>query len=257
MVLPTNLVPAPEPGTSAHGLFSALPFRPNEGVRWGGAGVEYEGYQTGLLQSYSAVACSDSVERQLTDKPMNNEFFPATVYGSYSCSLASTSQEEAERLATKRLTGAEEATIEAILWERLDEALKVSPEEEVANPPIGEQGSIQVAVGLLEHYLVRNYGGGVIHVPRWLGPFLKNTKTSGAQLNTIGGVQIVLGAGYGEPGEDQKIIGTPPLFAYRTDIQVLNTPDLGHNDNKVVAERDYIVGWGAGKPVSVTLTNAQ
>lgn len=254
MVLPTTLVPAPEPGTSAHGLFSALPFRPAEGVRWGGAGVEFEGYETGLLQSYTAVACSDPVQRNLTDKPNSNEFYPATVYGTYSCSLASTSQSEAERLATSRLTGAEEATIEAIIWQLLNEALEEDTEE-VENKPIGDQDSIALALGLLEHFLVRNYGGGVIHVPRWLGSTLKNTKTSGATLRTIGGVPIVLGAGYGEPGKAQKIIGTPPLFAYRTDIQVLNTPNLGHNDNQVVAERDYIVGWGSGKPVSVTLTN--
>lgn len=241
MAIPTTLVEAPAPGSSQHGLLSALQLRPNDGVRWQSVGVHYEAPATGPLRQYSSVACvPDALETplELADAGSLAEFHPFTVYSSYDCSLASVTDEEAERLAVSRLTQHEEVTAEMKLWEKLGQ----SDADKVT-------AASAAALSVIEHHLVRNYGGGVIHVPRKLGHLVKDTSKSGGVLRTIGGVQVVLGGGYGTVTDKPTIYGTPVLFGYRSDITVYNTPNLGRNDHSVRAEREYLVGWATGKPV--------
>lgn len=254
MTFPTALVPTPQAGTSSHGLLSALQLYTSEGARWNGAGIQIEDFEPGVLKTYDSVACApEAITRNMAGGVATQEFYPFTIYSPVNCSLASMSNEEAIRLATAKLTSREEVTAEVKLWDILEKEISSRGYTRPAIPT--QSDDLNKAVGLLEHHLVREYGGGTIHIPRHLGNLLKNTKVTGATLRTIGGVTIILGAGYGEPGAKNNIIGTPPVFGYRSELQVLNTKDLGHNDYEVAVEREYVIGWGLGKPVSVEITN--
>lgn len=254
MAFPTTLVPAPSSGTSAHGLLSAIQLYSTGNERWTGAGIQFEDTEPGVLKTYDSVAClPEPVTRDMSGGLLHNEFYPFTIYSPFDCSLASVTNDEAVQLATSRLVEGEEVAAEAKLWKIMGEEIAKPTYQ---RPSIPENARDLVhALGILEHHLVREYGGGVIHVPRFLGSLLKNTRVTGATLRTIGGVTIILGAGYGEAGAENRLIGTPPIFGYRSELQVLNTKDLGHNDYMVAVEREYVIGWGIGKPVSIGITD--
>lgn len=243
---PPVVPPAANPG----GLFSAVQFRDGEeSVRWFD-GVKVESTPGGVLSTYGSYDCEADDNRVISSGVNWAGFNGFTVYSTFSCSPVGYNAGDVSRLALRRLLTFEEVSAEAHLWEDL----AASNALDGFTDPLTD---VDKAVGLLEHHLLRNYGGGIIHVPRWLVHKLPAVTTSGNRMTLRSGVQVVAGAGYGNPGADMVLVATPLMFGYRdepTEYDPEQTFDRKKNVLAGVTERRYVIGWDSvGEPRRVTV----
>lgn len=116
------------------------------------------------------------------------------------------------------------------------------------------------ALGVLEGLLGDcYYGVATVHVPQAILPIFANAPGSifknGAQLQTMNGNLVAVGAGYPGTGPDGSappsgsmwIYGTGPVMMWRGDVRTFAPTeqiDRSKNTVKAIAERTYVLGWG-------------
>lgn len=130
------------------------------------------------------------------------------------------------------------------------------------------------ALGVLEGLLADCYkGAGVIHIPQGILPVFagagasaSNVIKQGAQLRTLNGNLVAVGAGYLGTGPDGAtppagqswIYGTGSVAMRRSDVRAVDAResfDRAKNTQKMIAERTYVLNWDCCHfAVSVDLT---
>lgn len=189
------------------------------------------------------------------------EALPFTVYGHFTCSPLGWSPADAQAQAEQHLLVREEARVEQALWTgdlgnapALDAAFT-----ELTSAEVG----VAHAIGLLEQHIASEYGSlGMIHLSRAAATVALAedvVEVRGTRLYTRLGTPVVAGTGYpgtGVNGEvvadgTEWILGTPPLFGYRSEVFTSsNRPgdllDREDNDLYAVAERTYLLGFDPG-----------
>lgn len=250
------------------GLFSVLAPREGSQDRWengvtwgtltcadvGGIGNAYcgaDGEPIGLPKDFAGLDAEDG------------EASPFVIYGRYLCSPIGNTFEFAQDRATAHLLAREEAAVEAALWTG---DLGNVPNFAGANgfPALGDAGSFDIseawaAVSELEQWIATEYGSrGLIHMSRRLASLLTDDgqlHVSGARLLTGLDTPVIASGGYGS----DKIVVTPPLFGYRSEIFTSsNRPgdllDRANNDMYAIAERSYLLGFDPCGAASATIT---
>lgn len=192
--------------------------------------------------------------------------------------------DDAEAKAIDALTRSEMRQVEAAFWTgRAGNQQVVWPHLAAVSPLIEVDGTVlQTAavtgvgvvvdpvegLGILEGQLADCYDGvGIIHLPAKLVSALKGKgliERQGAQLRTIAGNLIAVGAGYSGTGPSgQTTTGalwayaTGAVFGYRSEIRSFPAQqsfDRNVNTVKAIAERTYVLGWDCchfAVPISV------
>lgn len=250
-----TIVAPPERAPLVGGLFSVLTFRGDED-RWQ-TGVTFPGQTCGLIPVTEGPGCPpDGYDPEFAfDREMPWGEIPEafTVSGQFSCSPVGTSLPEAEDNAIADLQRHEEAAAEKVLW---DTQLSTA---DALTAPIGITAvNADVALGLLEHHIAREYGSqGVIHAPRWLIPSL-DVEVKGQRLVSKRlGTPVVAGGGYGDVGESDLLVASPALLGYRSSIEIVGDPvetfDRGTNLVQVLSQRTYLIGLDTCPPASVQI----
>lgn len=130
------------------------------------------------------------------------------------------------------LEDAEEYAVEKYLWGLLDaevtEAAALSP---------------QGALAKVEEELGAGYmGTGVIHMSRGTAVRLGDSLVrNGNRIETVIGTPVAVGAGYLANGP--TIYGTGGMAIQRGDINIVSAWNTAINDELVLGERTYVVGW--------------
>ena len=244
------------------GLFSVLNLREEGEGRWQNGAV----WDPDRCDSVKGIGANDcdvesivGLPKELTrDDGAMGEATPFTVYGWFNCSPVGKPVSAAQADANAHLTSREQARVEQALWTG---DLGNTPNFAGANgyPAATSLGSFKLAGALaaVEQALAETYGSvGVIHTSRANVVLLQSyLESRGGVMYTILGTPVVAGAGYG----DEKIVGTPALFGYRSDIFTSsNRPgdllDRSNNDLYAIAERTYLVGFDPCGIVSATIT---
>lgn len=202
---------------------------------------------------------------------------PFTVFDQVDCSPVGYSQDEQRARATDALTRSEPWLVERAFWTGTvgGSANRVYPHlaaNEAATDTAGISlqcaaslvtGStvldITEGLGRLEQYFYNcsaTNGQGVIHVPAILGDALFQwglVKADGAQLKTMTGNLVALGAGY--PGTSPAGVATPnvawiymtgPIVAYRSPTFTFRFPEMfdrSTNTLETIVERTYVLGF--------------
>lgn len=253
---PAALVPGIQRQPLPFGLFSVLQFREGP-ARWEN-GILWEKGTCDPVYIIGDPSCAptDEGRTQATGLPKNlssNDYgwpsgvTPFTLYGHYSCSLASTTVEDAEAFARTHLVTREEAGAERELWAGTA-GLKIAFNKAVGKtyPDLSPVD----AVATLEQHIAVEYGSlGVMHMPRSIATVLLARQVltvSGGRLTTALGTPVVAGAGY--PDKEKKIFVTSSLVGYRSEIFAPTAErgdliDRGTNTLTAIAERSYVIGY--------------
>lgn len=240
-------VAAPARTPLAFGLGSVIAWRPGE--RWEN-GVEWTGPTCLPAAGRGGPNCETAVglPKDFDAHPTNGDANSFVVYGSDHCSIVGSSFEEAQSRATAHLESREEARAEQALWTG---DLANTPNFSGANgytapTDLGAKDSPQAALAAVEGALASNYGSvGVIHMSRQTAVLLRRwLVANGGRLTTTLGTPVVAGAGY----PDGKIIGSPSLFGYRSEIftssdRAGDLLDRSNNEMYAIAERSYLIGF--------------
>lgn len=259
-----TIVTAPDPTPVPYGLFSAVPFR-TTAERWYNGATVQEVTPNGADHFEPGMCTPEDAENPLhlsktAQGLVADTYATFSVTADFQCSPIGLSLEDAEQFAARALTQREEREAEARVWAEWTASGKNALDHRAtavtATGELAKTVKPKTAQGILEHHLVQNYGGGVIHAPRWLSPHL-DIAPSGGRMLTTSGIPVVLGAGYGEPGT-ATIVATPTLFGYRSEIQQVGEPeqvfDRGHNVLQALAIRDYLIGWTPYTPIKIDIT---
>jgi hypothetical protein len=162
--------------------------------------------------------------------PNTNSYKPITVY--LGIKRTGQSLDVGQTQVQRVFEDAEETAVERHLWDLLN----IDVTEAAAMSPAG-------ALSVVEEQLGDGYmGTGVIHMSRGtavrLGPELVR---NGSRIETIIGTPVVVGAGYVAGGP--TIYGTGALAVVRGDLEVVSAWNMSINDELILAERTYVVGW--------------
>lgn len=237
------------------GLFSVLTFRPSGDGRWE-RGVTFEQQSCEPLSAYSDldyVCPPDGDDPAAPSRTPQGSSYPTaeslfTVEAAYSCGIRPGSDEEQQAL--DRLYSREEQAAERELWEVL--ALTTTATVAATGPA--------AALASVEQALAEEYGSlGVIHMSRGTATLLVSLnllEVRGSVLYTRLGTPVAAGGGYALDGtaDDRELIGTPALFGYRSEADVISTFDRATNDFMAVASRRYLIGWDDCSLPSSTFT---
>lgn len=215
---------------------------------------------------------------------------PFTVFAEVDCSPVGYSQAEQRARAVDALTRAEPYQVElafatgaaggssGIVYphlaatEAVTEGLVLPVSLQCATSTVSGSAVFEMTEGLgrLEALMSACFPGQfVIHVPMILAERLVSSaliKTDGAQLKTVSGNLVSLGAGY--PGTSPAgasatgaawIYATPPVFAYRSAPETFNFTeqfDRSTNTLKTIVERTYVLGFSCccsyAVPIQIT-----
>lgn len=272
-IAPPATVDPPARESLPFGLFSVLSFR--DGDRWE-SGVQFESGTCEPVDLIGPVQCDPEQTQGIPKNLVSNagevgQALPFTVNGHYSCSIASTSAEEMNRLAREHLTSKEEAGAERALWTGA-----VGNTPSLANPDAvvlggGSAASLTEGIGLLEQFVAENYGSiGVIHVTRATALALVSKSLAIVRDNrlfTALGTPIVAGSGYPGTGPDGAApasgawaYASPALLGYRSEIFSATENGLAYdtlnNDATALAERTYLLGFDPCGVAAVQITTA-
>lgn len=257
---PALVLGAPRP-LLPYGLFSVLSPREGSADRWE-AGVIFEGIGCapapgeGVIGPYD---CDEDGETEGLPKEFDghltvNDANQFTIYQSQVCSPTGNSLEASVEVARQRLAQFEELLVERELWKVLDTLDTYFELPASAPDPDDIIDAVFVGISTLEREQGIRFGSqGVIHMSRsvaMMGIKAKALETKSNRLFTTLGTPVVAGSGYGttEMGVPPKIVLTPQLFGYRSEVFTSsNRPgDLldRRNDNLYgVAERNWLVGF--------------
>lgn len=205
---------------------------------------------------------------------------PFTVYGWLDCSPVGYSPEAWKQTTIQALVNNEAAAVEAAFWtgaitgQTLYPHLAANTAVFEGTPGVSQQVTVQTAagvvitgggvdiveaVGLLEGAMGGCYGGTpVLHVPRRA---LANMAAwslvvkDGPRLRTPAGSLIAAGLGYPGTGPDGTLpanalwcYATGAVKVWRSAIELTGRNPAewvgrAHNDQTLVAERTYVIGW--------------
>ena len=249
-VAPAAWIDAPARMPLPYGLFSVVAFTEGAG-RWAN-GAEWDAGTCAPARGIGDPSCdpedeTEGLPKNLTYDPSTGSASPFTVYGVWACSPVGTTPAQAEEKARQHLLAREEARVEQALWTG-DLGNTPNLDALAGTPPTA--ASLAAGVGLVEATLAAGYGSaGVLHMSRALASELLTAggaETSGGRLRTKLGTPIVAGSGY--PVADRRVIGTAPVFGYRSEVFAPSaTPgdlfDPRRNDLYAVAERTYLLGF--------------
>jgi hypothetical protein len=177
--------------------------------------------------------------------PNYQAYKPITVY--FGIKRTGQSYDVGEAQVRQVMEDAGEYAIEKYLWEQM-----VAAEPPVAFPKKYTTGSPLIdALAAIEGWLGSHYHGtGVIHMNRGAAAALGGTLVrDGTHLATLTGTPVVAGAGYNlgvlEDPEDEPIVmfGSGAVVVRSGDIDVVSAWNLAINDELVLGERTYVVGW--------------
>lgn len=259
-IAPAALVTGAPRVQNPFGLFSVLALRDEGAGRWQN-GAQWDQEACDNLGLIGQNDCEDTpgLPKQLPKKGVPQGQAKAfTVYGWFNCTPMGRTIAESQALADRHLMVREQTAVEAALWSG---SAEIVPNFNAANgfeaaenvgsftDPEDALAAVEVALGL--------YGAqGVIHMGRGIATKLKrHLESRGGVMYTRIGTPVVVGGGYG----NDKIVGTGPLFGYRSDIFTSsNRPgdllDRSNNDLYAIAERTYLVGFDTCGFVSATIT---
>lgn len=249
-----TVVAAPDRAPLLGGLFSVLSFRGDED-RWQ-TGVTFPGQTCGPVPVTEGPGCPPegydpafAFDREMPWGEIPEAF---TVSGQFACSPVGISLAEAEDNAIADLQRHEEAAAEKVLWDT-----QLSTATELSSPTTAALNA-DVALGLLEHHIAREYGSqGVIHAPRWLIPSLDVEVKGQRIVSKRLGTPVVAGGGYGDVGESALLVASPALLGYRSSIEIVGDPvetfDRGTNLVQVLSQRTYLIGLDTCPPASVQI----
>ena len=267
MIAPATQVAAAQRTPLSYGLFSVFAPRPDAQERWRN-GIAWE---TLTCEPVLGLGAPDCDPGQIIGLPKDlsrldredGEASPFTVYGHHQCSPIGTPAELAQSLANQHLINREEARVEQALWTG---DLGNIPNFAGANGYGAPDNAGSVAanaawsgVAKLEQYSAVHFGSqGVIHMSRYWATMLADDGdlrfTNGRAFTPLG-TPVVAGAGYG----DDKLVFTPPLFGYRSEIlsssdRPYDLLDRGQNNLYAIAERQYVIGFDPCGLAAVTIT---
>jgi len=234
-------VEAPAAVPYRFGLFSVVSFRPTTDPHWR-QGVTWE--QTACDPAQVAVLnCLEPDELVLTDSCEWGEADPFTVYAYSNRSAGSGGLDRLNAQAIERVLLGEQHAAEQQLWAAMTAG---------ATPTVEAAPALEL-LAVAEAELAGSYRSqGVLHMNRYTATILgDHLHTEGALLVTRLGTPVVAGGGYypseATPTTTHTIIGTGPVFGYRSDIDTAPvTIDRAVNNVSVLAERDYVLGWDCG-----------
>lgn len=245
---PAILVDAPTRAPLPYGLFSVLALTTPSDPHWQ-LGAEWQPLECGPLKAIGDPACEG--ETTGLPKVFDTDLLDAhatafTVYGEKECDPIGSSFQQIQDLASQRLLGGEQSTVERVLWTG-----------EVGNTPsFDKSDAVQVGtaadpvhgLALAEQFLGDQAAGqGVIHMSRLIASLLgtQYLTGSGSTLRTVLGTPVAAGGGYPNDG---RIFATGPMFGFRSEVfYPTNQPgallDRARNDFYAVAERTYLIGF--------------
>lgn len=265
-IAPPQLVQGVPRSPLPAGLFSLLAPRAGSGDRWEN-GVIWETLTCQPAGGRGADDCdpeADIIGLPKELDPMDAEDGAATpfaVYGHHTCTPIGNTQERASALAEQHLLNREEARVEQALWTG---DLGNVPNFAGANgyaaiDNVGTYSNVWRAVARLEQEIAERYGSkGVLHMSREVATIAAkegDLRFSGGRILTPLETPVVAGAGY----SSDKIVATPPLFGYRSEIITgSNRPydllDIRQNNLTALAERMYLLGFDPCGAASVSLS---
>jgi hypothetical protein len=223
-------VEAPVVVPHPYGLFSVAPPASPSDTSWQ-AGVSWESWAC-IDPNTTTDPCINGGAvpgaKEFEACPDYQSFKPITVYLGVKRGGQSTDVGSAQ--AGQILEDGEEYAVEEYLWAQLAAAVT----EAAAMSPVG-------ALGKVENLLGENYmGTGVIHMSRETATRLApNLVRNGSRIETLLGTPVAVGAGYIAP----TIYGTGAVAVRRGGLEVVNAWNTAINDELVLAERTYVVGW--------------
>ena len=238
-VAPAAWIDAPARMPLPYGLFSVVAFTEGAG-RWAN-GVEWDAGTCDPARGIGDPSCdpeddTEGLPKDLTFDPSTGSASPFTVYGVWACSPVGATPQQAWEKARAHLLAREEARVEQALW----------------TGDLGNTPNLDTLAGTPQtaDSLAAGYGSaGVLHMSRAVASELLTiggAETSGGRLRTKLGTPIVAGSGY--PVADRRVIGTAPVFGYRSEVFTpsaapSNLFNPRRNDLYAVAERTYLLGF--------------
>lgn len=222
-------IEAPTVTPHPFGLFSVAP----------PAGPGDTGWQTGV--SWDSWACIDpntttdncinggtAAVKEFELCPNHVTYKPITVY--IGIKRTGQSYDVGEAQASSVLEDSAEFAIERYLWTQLGAAVT----EATALQPIAALANVEQLLGA--GYM----GTGVVHMSRGMAIRLApQLVRSGDRIETVIGTPVAVGAGYGP----DAIYGTGALIVARGSLEVVSAWNTSINDELVLAERTFVVGW--------------
>jgi hypothetical protein len=182
--------------------------------------------------------------KEFENCPNYQAYKPITVY--FGIKRTGQSYDVGEAQVRQVMEDAGEYAIEKHLWEQM-----VAAEPPVAFAKKYTTGSpLTDTLAALEGWLGANYHGtGVIHMNRGAAAALGSGALlrDGDRLTTFTGTPVAAGAGYnlGADFEDEPTVlyATGAVVVRSGDIDVVSAWNLAINDELVLGERTYVVGW--------------
>ena len=214
------------------GLFAvAPPANPSDTV-WQ-AGVQWESWAC-IDPNTTTDPCINGgavpPAKEFEDCPNTSAFKPITLY--LGVKRTGQSVEVGSAQARRVLEDAEEYAVEKYLWG----VLAADVTESAALSPVGALGKVENELGQGYH------GTGVIHMSREtairLAPHLTR---NGGRIETLIGTPVAVGAGYYPT--PTAIYGTGAVMVRRGNAEIVSAWNTAINDELVLAERTYVVGW--------------
>lgn len=166
--------------------------------------------------------------KEFEDCPNTSTFKPITVY--LGIKRSGQSLDVGGEQVRRVLADGEEYAVEEYLWGLLGAAVT----EQTALSPVG-------ALAKVEDDLAAGYmGTGLIHMSRGNAIRLASQLVRvGDHIETLIGTPVAVGSGYGSG----FIYGTGAGVVVRGDVSILSAWNTSINDELVLAERTYVVGW--------------
>lgn len=188
--------------------------------------------RTGSLEGFCPE--SDETEKELTPfAPVRVEGGPFTVTSGTICTAPTF---DAENEAEAQLNRGEAFRVEDRFFRHKADSTEMVD--------LGEAPDVVCAIGALEAYAARHYGGRpILHVPVILMPMLfrdQLARVDGDRLVTQWGTPIAVGAGYPQDTPTPILI-TGVVTMWRTEVFVNSDFNVRRNQRLAIAERTYVL----------------
>lgn len=249
MTLPAVQFTFPAVNPAPGGLLAAVTWQPEDGPpRWGPSGVQpriptnYGGEDATGVWDAPWLAAEDDLDpgdiKTGARPDMPEDPFPSvTVYGFDWCNPSEPARAEVEQRARQNLRLMEPGLVENTFATR---ALTDAPTPAAAANFIEAVSSIEAAFAATNTV-------GVIHAsPKWAAPAAQaDLLVRGSSgMRTPLGHLWVFGSGYVDTLAD-TLVGTSPVYGWRTDVAVRDSLDFEHNRYVVIAERSLVLVYEA------------
>lgn len=266
-----HLVKAPSiPATPRYGLVPTIEPVTLTELHWEGSGVEWEQDLCTEVESFLDFCPPASGYTKSTEGDL--EFCHAdsfVVKASFECSTGGRPVAGAFEIARRRLLAWESHEVAETLWTGVTANGQVNPsfafgndECDIVPTDLSPGNSLDpvAAIGALEEALTDVVpGGGIIHAPYGLSPYLSHhnlIEKDGDRYYTTTGQTVILDSGYPGSGINNAvaaagstwIVGTGPVGLWRSNVfmtpnEVAEAVDRNVNNVTVFAERVWAAGF--------------